>query len=433
MATPLERPTASCALHGAIYAAEAVRGVVPIVHASSGCGYQAALGASLCGWKASGPAGGVAVPSTNLSEKQVVFGGTARLREEIKNAVKVHSGALYVVLSGCPTEMIGDDIPAMAREARAQGFPVLDVASAGYRGAAADGYALFLKGVIANLSMLGEARPSDPALVNLLGIVPGQDVFWEGDLDEWTRLLAGIGLRANPVFGHAGGVDGLRDLSRAAISLVFSPAGADVARALEAEAEVPRFEVGSLPVGAVATTHLLRSLAQRLGRAGPAVDAFLEAEVRRESHFLSRLSLAYHRHNWQREFALVAGGAQAVGLTRFLTSTLGWLPKTVVVAEHLSEEAQSRIAADFKPLIDEFGAALVFSEDAGVAQDAIAQGDVEIILGRATERIAARRLGVPLVEVSNPVTDRLVLDTPLSGSRGALALCEAISRAIIGS
>jgi nitrogenase molybdenum-iron protein beta chain len=432
MAIPLERPASGCALHGALHAAAAVRGVVPILHAPAGCGTHAALAGPAAGWAGPGPAGGLAAASTNLCEKQVVFGGTARLREQIKNAVKVMPGQLYVVLGSCPTEMIGDDIAAMAREARAQGFPVLDIAAAGFRGPAQEGYGLFLQGVLARPEVLGPVLPPEPDLVNLLGILPGQDVFWEGDLDEWSRLLAGIGLRANPVFGHAGGVEGLRDLSRASISLVLSPWGAGVARTLEANVGVPWLDIGELPVGAEATCAALRALAARLGRDG-AVDAFVEAEVRRETYFLTRLAEAYHRHGLQREFAMVASGAQAAGLVTFLVATLGWLPRTVVVTETLPEAARAKLAEGLGKLLDDFGAALLFSENASAIAEAIEQRGAEIVLGRAIEGDVAARLGVPLVELAFPVTDRLVLDRPCSGARGAIALVEAIGETILAA
>ena len=57
MALSIERPAAGCALHGALNAAAAVNGVVPILHAPAGCGMQAALAAPASGWAGPGPAG----------------------------------------------------------------------------------------------------------------------------------------------------------------------------------------------------------------------------------------------------------------------------------------------------------------------------------------------------------------------------------------
>ncbi|CAH2601295.1 Vanadium nitrogenase [Rhodovastum atsumiense] len=428
MAVSSERPGTGCALHGALLSAAAVPGVVPILHATAGCAVQAGHGgtAGAAGWS-----GGLGVPATNVFEKQVVFGATARLREQIKNAVKILDGQLYVVLSSCATEMIGDDIPAMAKEAREQGLPVIDVATAGFRGPAHEGYTLFLKGVLAQAGRLGAPGPRDPALVNLLGIVPGQDVFWEGELAEWSRLLAGIGLRANPLFGPDGGVDGLRDLPRAAISLVFSPWGLEVARGLEQSAGVPWLDAGGLPVGVEASAELLRALAARLGADAAPVEAVIAAERRREDHALLRLAEAWHRLELQREFALVAGSLQVPGLVRFLVGTLGWLPRTIVVTDALPEPARAALEATLAATTEGFEARVLFSDNAAEIADAVLAQGAEIVLGRAFERDVAERLGVPLVELAFPVADRLVLDSFYSGPRGARRLIEEIGRAAL--
>ncbi len=431
MARPLERPATGCALHGALHSAAAVPGVVPILHATAGCAMQAYRNGAAAGWAGANKFGGLAAPASNVFEKQVVFGATSRLREQIKNTTKVMDGRLHVVLSGCATEMIGDDVAAMAKEARDQGMPVLSIASAGFRGSAHDGYVLFLKGVLTGPELLGAGGERDPGLVNLLGIVPRQDAFWEGELAEWSRLLAGIGLRANPVFGPDGGVDGLRDLARAGMSLAFSPWGAEVAGLLERCAGVPWLDTGGLPVGAAASAEVLRALADRLSLDAAQVEHFLAAETRREDHHLHRLAELYYRLDLQRAFVLVAGTLQAAGLARFLIGTLGWSPSMIVVADFPPEAARPDLQQRLAAATGGFAAPVMFSEDAGEIEAAILQHRAEIVLGRAFERAAAAALDVPLVQVAFPVTDRLVLDKGFSGVRGAVTLVEEIARAVL--
>ncbi len=122
----IERARASCALHGALAAFNAIEGVTPILHATAGCGiqYQRSL-VPLGGAVPACAALGNPLSSTNIGEKHVVFGGGSRLREQLKNTVKVVQSDLYAIVSGCAPEMVGDDIPAMAKEGREQGFPVL--------------------------------------------------------------------------------------------------------------------------------------------------------------------------------------------------------------------------------------------------------------------------------------------------------------------
>ncbi|MDR1902354.1 MAG: hydrogenase, partial [Treponema sp.] len=93
----IRNPRHGCDLHGALKTVEALNDAVPIVHANAGCVYQHYLSDG-SGRLAGGGVWGPEVPGTEITEKHVVFGGASRLREQIKNTVKVIDGSLYVVL-----------------------------------------------------------------------------------------------------------------------------------------------------------------------------------------------------------------------------------------------------------------------------------------------------------------------------------------------
>ncbi|HEY5995432.1 MAG TPA: nitrogenase component 1, partial [Candidatus Deferrimicrobiaceae bacterium] len=312
----MTRSRTGCALHGAIRAARAISGVVPVVHSTAGCSALLEFGP--------GPA------SSNIVEKQVIFGGSSRLREQLKNAVKVIAGDLYIVLGGCATELVGDDIPAMTKEAVEQGYPVISAAAPGFRGSAFDGYRFLLKALIGNLpdAVTGGCDKKE-GLVNLLGIVPGEHATWEGDLAELSRALELAGLKTNPVFGFEGGVEGVRDLARAGASVVLSPWGLDAAIHLESRFGIPWTAVEAVPVGASETVSFLRQVAAAAGIDAGRIENGLLAEARRERHFLKRLFDAPFGHDFQKEFAVVGPGSHALGVARFLSGTLGWLPSLV--------------------------------------------------------------------------------------------------------
>ena len=127
----------------------------------------------------------------------------------------------------------------------------------------------------------------------------------------------------------------------------------------------------------------------------------------------------------------MAGSLQAAGLVRFLVETLGWTPRTVVIADAPPEAARPELRRRLSAATDGFGARVLFSEDEGEIEAAILEQGAEIVLGRAFERAAAAALAVPLVQVAFPVTDRLVLDKGFSGGRGAVTLVEEIARAVL--
>ena len=324
------------------------------------------------GWAGPDRFGGIAAPACNVFEKQVVFGATARLREQIKNTVKIMDGGLHVVLSSCATEMIGDDIPAMAKEARDQGFPVLSIASAGFRGTSHDGVRAVPEGCARARGRLVRPAERDPRLVNLLGIVPRQDAFWEGDLAEWSRLLAGIGLRANPVFGLEGGIGGLRDLTRAGSSLVVSPWGRGGRRAAGAgfRGALARYRRAA---GRRRASAALCAIWPAVSICpGEPVEAFIAAETRREDHHPQ--PPGGHCTSGRSATRFRAGRGQPARRRpgRLPDRDAGLAAKrTIVVADGPPEAARPGIESNPRRATEGYDARVLFSEDAGEIEAAI--------------------------------------------------------------
>jgi nitrogenase molybdenum-iron protein beta chain len=393
-----------------LYTASAIDGVTPLVHATPGCAVQAGL------WNGQTVRAGLGASSTsNLSEKHIVFGGTSRLREQIKNTRSIIPGELTVVLTGCPAEMIGDDVAAMAQEARDVGEDVIELATAGFRGSAYHGYEIFLKGVIEKSLQAG---PRQAGLVNILGPVPQQDGFWLAEIEELSRLIRGIGLKPNPIFGPQGGVASLRALARAELSLSVSPWGHAAAHLLDERLGVPRIESGGLPVGGDATANLLEQLVSAAGEVDDAAAlAFIDAERRRENFVLDHVVEALYRQGGSRDYAVVAPSLHVGGIARFLIGTLGWRPAAVVVTDDPPAASRSAIEADLP--------SVCYSEDFDEIYDRLTASSAEIVFGSLLERAAAAELKASLIECASP-SRRPGLTTGFGGFRGALALLEEI-------
>ncbi|HBF40073.1 MAG TPA: hydrogenase, partial [Firmicutes bacterium] len=103
MARILDQPRYKCAM-AAMQTVQSIPRALPILHAGPGCAEK--LGGSV---GSSGYFSPHIFPCTNISEKEVIFGGEGRLKETIENALKVVDADLYVVLTGCTSEIVGDD------------------------------------------------------------------------------------------------------------------------------------------------------------------------------------------------------------------------------------------------------------------------------------------------------------------------------------
>ena len=430
MSHHLEGSRNSCALHGALQVFEAINGVVPVIHSTSGCGVQHYLGVT----RFSGgndANGSPPVSSSNISEKHVVFGGGSRLREQLKNTVKVVKGDLYAIVTGCSIEMVGDDVPAMAKEGLEQDWPVIYANTPGFRGDVHQGYGLAVRSLIEQLPDVLKGKEAAPAgLVNIWGVIPNQDPFWRGNLRELGRLLEGIGLVPNVLLGGDEGVTSWKQVPEAALNLVLSPWGELPARLLAERYGTPSLTLPGLPIGDAAG-KLLKRLTSQLGRDPIRTEIFVRQEEARLKRHFALLADTYYRAGFQREFALIGESAQVVGIGEFLSTGLGLLPRTVIITDNPPESAREALVSHLTTLVPGYGTDVIFSEDRADIADAIRAGGAGIVLGSSLEQSVAVELAVPFLAVSFPLAHRVVLERGYAGYHGATALLEDLGSAIL--
>jgi len=149
MSSYIERPRYFCSLGGALSTLEALPETIPILHCAIGCAGSIAWaqngGSAL---QVGGYCGGLAVPSSNVAENDVIFGGTRRLQEQVKTTLELMDGRLYVILTGCVTEIIGDDIHAVAVEFAGHGVDIVAANTGGFKGNSYYGYDIVLSAIV---------------------------------------------------------------------------------------------------------------------------------------------------------------------------------------------------------------------------------------------------------------------------------------------
>ncbi len=420
----------SCAQHGALQLFESIEGVIPVIHSTSGCGVQHYLGVTrLTG--GNDPFGSPPVSSSNIAEKHVVFGGSSRLREQLKNTVKVVRGDLYAIVTGCSTEMVGDDIAAMTKEGRDQDWPVIYANTPGFSGDVHNGYHLAVKALIEQLPGIWQSiGEKQSRLVNVWGIIPNQDPFWRGNLNELGRLLEGIGLVPNLLIGSGQGIASWKQLPEAAINLVVSPWGELPARMLEELYSTPSIQLQGLPVGSEAGI-LLRSLTEQLGLDPLRTELFINREEALLNHQFARLADSYYRAGFQREFALVGESSQVVGISEFLGKYFGLLPRSLVITDNPPDILREALISRLSAIVPGYDTEVIFSEDRSEITDVVRKGGAQLILASSLELDVAVESGVPFLAVSFPLADRIVLDRGYAGYRGATALLEDIGSALL--
>lgn len=432
MSEIIEAPRHACALGGQ-QTVVAIERAIPILHAGPGCGSKLHRGLAIAGgYQGAGYAGADAMPCTNMVERDVVFGGVDKLRDVIEGALQVMDGDFYVVLTGCTAGIVGDDVGSVVGEFQNRGVPIVYVDTAGFRGDAYEGHELVLEAIIRQY--LKPASQAIPGTVNVFASVPRHDPFWEGDLNELRRLLHGIGLKANIIFGHsAGGVRALDQIPSAQFNLVVSPyIGLKTVRLLEEKFGTPWLHVPVPPVGGNQTSAFLRTVAEYAGVYNERAKAFIQEEEDSFYHYLVRSAdlLTEFQFATPKRFFNVNDAAYSLAFSKFLVNELGYFPIHQYVTENVPEEEQETVAGYFKDLRPGISSDVTFSQDGGEIHDSIrrlAAGQrMPLVLGSFWEIDLAHDIDGLFLSVGTPIIDRLVLHHNYLGYTGGLNLVEDI-------
>ncbi|MDR2739112.1 MAG: hypothetical protein LBB68_04705 [Treponema sp.] len=434
----VDRPRYTCALGGAVGTLHAIPRAITIIHGSAGCGgnINNAINAG-AGYIGGGYCGGQALPSSNVVERDVVFGGEGRLREQIQSTLELVDGDLFVVITGCMVDMIGDDTVAVVSEFAGAEKPVIAVPTPSFKGNAFYGYELLFKGLIDRY--IQKSAEKDALVVNILGIVPTQDVFWKGNLREIKRLLEKLGLTVNTFFGEGETLDNFKNAGRASLNIVVSNSyGIDSARHFEEVHGIP-YIVSPFPIGALQGETFLKTVGNALNIDPKLITQVIVKEKENYYDYFSRIADIYNDADLQRYSIVVADSSYAPALTRFLSDELGWIPELVVITDILDENQQKTVRSQFAGLNSGLNPGVYFDSDTSSVKKYLREVwprnrnnryynplNPTVILGSAFERDIAQEFGFPLIPVSFPLTSRCVMNRGYAGFSGGLSLTEDI-------
>jgi nitrogenase molybdenum-cofactor synthesis protein NifE len=128
----------ACVFCGSRVVLYPIADAVHLVHGPVGC---AAYTWDIRGALSSGPELHRLSFSTDLREKDVIFGGEKKLYRALTDLIDQYSPKAAFVYATCIVGIIGDDVDAVCKKvAEEKGIPVLPVHSEGFKGTKKDGY-----------------------------------------------------------------------------------------------------------------------------------------------------------------------------------------------------------------------------------------------------------------------------------------------------
>lgn len=423
MSQVTENPKGGCVLAGINSVLGAIDRVCPIYHSGPGCCMQTtAADQGQSGHKSSRFVSSVSLPSTNMLEKEVVFGGTEKLRTTVQGAIDIIDADAYFVLTGCTAGIIGDDIVSVTEEFQDKGYSVYPIETPGFVGDSNLGYETVWTTMINQV--IEEDVPKDDKLVNIFGIIPYHDPFWSGVLEEIDRILSALGLKVNTFFTKHQGIETIRKCSGAALNIIINPwLFKGPAKKMEQKFGIPSIRVPGLFVGATDTTKFVRQVAETMHLDQEIVDKVIAAE---EEYVYDYLAQSVGVVSWKR-FAVVADANNAVGITRYLANDFSFTPVLVIVSEPLfRQEDKDRIVAQIEDLEYAKPPKVIFASDQYEINQALREEEEEItlLIGSSNEREVALEKDIQFILAAFPMNERLVFNRTYAGYRGSLTFTE---------
>ena len=296
MSAITENPRGGCVLAGINSNLASIGGVCPIYHSGPGCCLQtSAAEQGQSGGKSIAFVSGSSIACSNMLEKEVVFGGTNKLRTTVQGAIDIYDAKIFFILTGCTAGIIGDDVESVAQEFRNKGHEVYAIETPGFHGDSNLGYEVTWNNLI---DQVIEPREKDEKLVNVFGIVPYHDPFWYGNLEEIRRILERLGLKVNTFYTNKQTIDDVKGSSAAALNIVINPwLFEKPAEKYKEKFGIPWIKYPGLPVGATDTTEFVRQVAEALSLDSELVEKVIWEE---EDYVYSFLSHAIGRLSWKR-------------------------------------------------------------------------------------------------------------------------------------
>jgi len=428
-------PVHACQPLGAELAAHGFEGTLPFVHGSQGCAsyYRSTLNRH---FREPAPA-----VSDSMTEDGAVFGGQNNLHEGLENALALYKPKMIAIFTSCMPEIIGDDLSAFLKNARAKGaiprdYPLPYANTPSFNGTHVTGYDAM---VLAILQTLTEGKKVEGRCTGKLNLLPGFDAN-TGDYREYKRILEAFGIPHTVIADIAETFDSPNDgtyrlypggtpLEEAADSingkatLSVAPYSTAKTFAFVKEQYSGRHASIPMPIGVARTDALLLKLSELFEKPVPDV---LRAERGRAVDAMTDAQQYMHG----KKFAVYGDPDQLLGFVSFLLE-MGAVPYHV-----LCSKGSKKLEKELQALLDSspYGKTgkVYVNRDLWHLRSLLMTDPVDAIIGDTHGKFAARDAKVPLFRFGFPVFDRVSKHRyPVVGYQGVVNMVTEICNKLL--
>lgn len=346
--------------------------------------------------------------STDLREKDVIFGGEKKLTAAIDELVEKENAKLIFVYATCIVGVIGDDVEAVCKAASNKyNIRVIPVKSPGFSGNKSVGYKMACNAI---MELIKPHKHPKVKGVNILG-----DFNLAGEMWIIKDYLKKIGIDVVSTFTGDSSYDSLIKASAASLNVVQCAGSSTyLANQMQEQMGIPYIKVSFF--GIEDTTSSLIRIAQALGddEAVKKAIAFTTSESNKLKDFLEK----YRKNLEGKKAAIyVGGGFKAISLIKQFES-MGI--ETVLVGTQTGKKDDYDIIAS---IVNKDTVILDDANPAELEQFMIEKG-ANILVGGVKERPLAYKLGIAFCDHNHERKH------PLAGFDGVVNFTKEINMSI---
>ncbi|MEN6437156.1 MAG: nitrogenase iron-molybdenum cofactor biosynthesis protein NifE [Syntrophobacter sp.] len=381
-----------------------------LVHGPIGC---AAYTWDIRGALSSGPDLHRLSFSTDLRERDIIFGGEEKLQGALTELIDRYNPRAAFVYSTCIVGIIGDDLNAVCRKvAEEKKIPVLPVQSEGFKGNKREGYSAACKAMF-RLVGTGDTSGISPLSINILG-----DFNLAGELWIIRDYFKKMGVETVANITGDGRVGDIMRAHGAALNLVqCSGATMELAKLMKEKFATPFQRVSYFGVEDMA--EALYSVAEFFKDKDPGIIERTRALVREELSTLYPKLQEYRKDLAGKKAAIYVGGAfKAFSLVKAFR-LLGM--QVVVVG------SQTGTTEDYRELheITDEGTIIVDDSNPLELSGFLKEKGVDIFVGGVKERPIAYKLGLGFCDHNHERKQ------PLAGFLGMLNFAREVHSSVM--
>ncbi len=368
----------ACVFCGSRVVLYPVADAVHLVHGPIGC---AAYTWDIRGALSSGPELHRLSFSTDLREKDVIFGGEGKLYASLAELIGIHNPRAAFVYSTCIIGIIGDDVEAVCKRLeREKGIPVIPVHSEGFKGTKKDGYRAACNALF-RIAGTGPTGGITRESINILGEFNLAGEAWI--IKEYYRRM---GIEVVSTMTGDGRIDDIRRSHGASLNVVqCSGSMTFLAKMMKEKYGIPFIRVSYFGIEDMSSA--LYDVAEYF-RHDPSIMERARGIVREEVAELLPLLRKYRKSLEGKKAAIYVGGAfKAFSLIKALRS----LGMKVVIAG-----SQTGTSEDYRLLREVCDEGTVIVDDTNPLElsQFVMEKEADLLIGGVKERPIAYKLGI---------------------------------------